>query len=404
MKKKLLSQKKVSSLALILLCFNASFGQQTIGEFSVMDGGFESQTITSIVGSVAHATNWTISSPTSSATKAVITDPNAARSGNKYASFSNAAAGNTRLQSPIAYTLAASTQYTVQYYFKADVSVSPSPLGYLTGAVYFNTTGTNAAIVPNPSTFVADTWIKGYATFTSTSTTGTPRFGAPRINGVTNNTDIINVDDFVVYAGSLDETAPDSPAAPIVSGLNVSWTAPGTGVDGGGYVVVRYATSPNADNDPKQNGIYNVGNTLTTGTASLLGTVVYIGTDTSFTDAVVGSVSGTDFYKVYTVDKAFNYSSEGATLKNDQWSLNNPIGVYPNPVKDNQFSITLPASISEKVAVGIYNISGQLVYKADITSASNTIAVRPTQSLKAGVYVVKVENNGNTSTQKITVR
>lgn len=400
MKKKLLSQKISSSLALMLLCFNASFGQQTIGEFSVMDGGFESQTITSIGSSTPHATNWTISSPTSSATKAVITDPNAARSGNKYASFSNAALGNTRLQSPIASTLASSTQYTVQYYFKAAVS----PLGYLTGAVYFSTTGTNAAIVPNPATFIADTWIKGYATFTSTSATGTPRYGAPRINGVTNNADIINVDDFVVYAGSYDETAPDSPAAPIVSGLNVSWTAPGTGVDGGGYVVVRYATSPNADNDPKQNGIYNVGNTLTDGTASLLGTVVYIGTDTSFTDAVAGSVSGSDFYKVYTVDKAFNYSSEGGTLKNDQWSLNNPISVYPNPVKDNQFSISLPASISGKVAVGIYNISGQLVYKAETTSASNTIAVRPTQSLKAGVYVVKVENNGKTNTQKITIR
>lgn len=403
MKKQLPSQKILSSLALILLCCNASFGQQTIGEFSAMDGGFESQTITSIIGSVSHATNWTISSPTSSATKAVVTDPNAARSGNKYASFSNASAGNTRLQSPIASALAASTQYTVQYYFKADVSVSPSPLGYLTGAVYFNTTGTNAAIVPNPAAFVADTWIKGYATFTSTATTGTPRFGAARINGITNTTDIINVDDFVVYAGPLDETAPDAPSAPAVSGLSVSWTAPGTGIDGGGYVVVRYATSPNADNDPKQNGIYNVGNTLTEGTASLVGTIVYVGTNTSFTDAVAGAVSGSDFYKVYAVDKAFNYSS-AATLKTNQWSVNNPISVYPNPIKDNQFSISLPASIAGKVAVGIYNISGQLVYKAGVTQASETIVVRPTQSLKAGVYVVKVDNNGNTSTQKITVR
>lgn len=401
MKKKLLSQKIISSLALMLVCFNASFGQQTIGEFSVMDGGFESQTITNIGGTAPHATNWTISSPTSSSTKAVVTDPNAARSGNKYASFSNASApGNTRLQSPIASALASSTQYTVQYYFKA----AASPLLYLTGAIYFNTTGTNAVIVPNPETFVADTWIKGYATFTSTATTGTPKFGSSRINGAASTTDIINVDDFVVYAGPLDETAPDSPSAPAVSGLSVSWTAPGTGVDGGGYVVVRYAVSPNADNDPKQNGIYNVGNTLTTGTGSLLGTVVYIGTNTSFTDAVAGSVSGSDFYKVYAVDKAFNYSNEGGTLKNDQWNLNNPISVYPNPVKDNQFSITLPASISGKVAVGIYNISGQLVYKAHETSASNTIAVRPTQLLKAGVYVVKVENNGKTSTQKITIR
>jgi hypothetical protein len=399
MKKKLLSQKILPSLALMLVCFNASFGQQTIGEFSVMDGGFESQTITTINVITPNATDWTISTSPASTTRAIVTDANAARSGSKYASFSNAASGSTRLQSPIASTLAASTQYTVQYYFKAAVS----PLAYLTGAVYFNTTGTNAAIVPKPATFVANTWIKASATFTSTATTGTPRFGAPRINGTTNTTDIINVDDFVVYAGPLDETAPDAPSAITVSGLSVSWTAPGTGVDGGGYVVVRYATPPAADNNPKQNGIYKIGNTLTEGTASLAGTIVYVGTNTSFTDAVAGAVSGSDFYKVYAVDKAFNYSS-AATLKTNQWSVNNPISVYPNPVKDNQFSISLPASIAGKVAVGIYNISGQLVYKAVVTEASDTIAVRPAQSLKAGVYVVKVDNNGHTSTQKITVR
>lgn len=399
MKKKLLSQKILSSFALMTLCFNVSFGQQTIGEFPTMDGGFETQTITTINVIAPNATDWTISTSPASTTRAVVSDPNAARSGNKYISFSNAVSGSTRLQSPIASTLAPSTQYTVQYYFKAAVS----PLAFLTGAVYFNTTGTNAAIVPKPATFVANTWMKASATFTSTATTGTPRFGAPRINGITNTTDIINIDDFVVYAGPLDETAPDAPSAPTVNGLSVSWTAPGTGVDGGGYMVVRYATLPAADNDPKQNGIYKIGNTLTEGTASLVGTVVYIGTNTSFTDAVAGSVSGSDFYKVYTVDKAFNYSSE-TTLKTNQWSVNNPISIYPNPVKDDQFTISLPASISEKVVVGIYNMSGQLVYKTDVAGASNSIVIHSVQLLKTGVYVVKVENEGKTYAQKITVR
>jgi hypothetical protein len=80
--------------------------------------------------------------------------------------------------------------------------------------------------------------------------------------------------------------------------------------------------------------------------------------------------------------------------------VNNPISIYPNPVKDNQFTISLPASISGKVVVGIYNMSGQLVYKTDIAGASNSIAIHPTQSLKTGDYVVKVENNGKNKYSK----
>ncbi|MBC7845995.1 MAG: T9SS type A sorting domain-containing protein [Flavobacterium sp.] len=388
MKKKLLSQRILSGLGLIILCSNISFGQQVIGEFAVMDGGFEGQTAGNVTATAASTSAWTFSTP-SSATKEIIDNSSQSRSGNKYFSFTST--GTSRMQSPLS-NLAINTKYTVQYYFKA----ASDPTNKLTGAVY---PGAIAADVAPPAVWVNGTsWYKAYATVTTNGTgTAATAFAAVRY-GTSTYLGVLNVDDFVVYAGDVDIALPDAPSAPIVSGLNVSWTAPGTGVDGGGYVVVRYATSPNADNDPNQNGVYAVGNTITNGTGSLVGTVVFVGSGTSFTDSVTG------FYKVYTVDKAFNYSAEVTTLKNNQWSLNNPISVYPNPVKDNQFSISLPASISGKVAVGIYNVAGQLVYKADATVSSNTIAVRPAQSLKSGVYVVKVENNGNSSTQKITVR
>ena len=398
MKKKLLSIEILSSLLLIALSANLSFAQQSIGQFPVMDGGFEAQTITSMDVITPHAANWTMSTTPASATRAVINNPVEARSGNRYITFSNAASGNTRLQSPIASTLAAGTQYTVQYYFKAAVS----PLAYLTGAVYFNTAGTNAAIIAKPTLFVPNTWIKASATFTSTAAAGTPRFASPRINGVTNTTDVINIDDFVVYSGGLDETAPDAPSDVIINGLSVSWTPPATGVDGGGYVVVRYSTIPAVNNAPKQNGIYQVGNVITEGNASLSGTVVYVGTNTAFADAVSGSVSGQDFYKVYTVDKAFNYSSE-ANLGIDELNQNSAIAIYPNPVKDNRFTITLPESVSGKIILGIYNVSGQLVYKKEFTADGISVAADLERSLKTGVYIVQVENNGKTWSQKITI-
>ncbi|MGQ7947544.1 T9SS type A sorting domain-containing protein [Flavobacterium sp. WC2509] len=407
MKKNLLNQRILPSLGLMLLCSNLSFGQQTIGEFPVMDGGFETQTISSMGKNIADPVEWTISTNTAP-TKSIITNAASARSGSKYASFSNGTTGSARLQTPIASTLATGTKYTVQYYFKAGTS----PLAYLTGAIYSNGNSTNAPIITKPTIglFVVDTWIKAYATFTSnvTAGTGTAVFASPRINGTTNTTDIINIDDFVVYAGDIDETAPNAPSAVTVNGLDVSWTAAAGGVDGGGYVVVRYASQPASDNNPNQNGIYKVGNIFTSGTNLLPGTIVYIGNGatTSITDGVVGSNSGQDFYKVYAVDKAFNYSPSGTVtaLGTNQWSLNNQISIYPNPVKNSQITISLPASISGKVAVRIYNIGGQLVYKTDVVDAVNSIEVLPNRSLTAGVYVVKVENNGNTSIQKITVK
>jgi hypothetical protein len=413
MKKKIPNQKRLTplfySICMLSLIANVSWGQQipalqqVIGSFPIMDGGFEAQPLGASYQPLntitVNASNWTISTTPASTTRSVIANASEARSGSNYVAFSNA--GSTRLQSPIA-PLLGGTQYTVQYFYKS--TLSPVSLS-LTGAIY-NTGGVNAALTPTPaSAWVTNTWTKGSATFTSGTATGSNYFASPRMgNGTADNSTILNVDDFVVYAGALDEIAPLAPSPAAVSGLAVSWTAPIGGVDGGGYLVVRYATSPNVDNAPNQNGIYAVSNTITKGTGSLRGTVVYIGTATSFTDAVAGSSSGNDFYKIYAVDKAFNYSSEGGTLKTNQWSETNPISIYPNPVKDNQFTISLPSSISGKVVVGIYNISGQLVYKADATGASNSIVIRPTQSLKVGVYVVKVENDGKTNTQKITVR
>lgn len=114
------------------------------------------------------------------------------------------------------------------------------------------------------------------------------------------------IDDVAVYVGtSVDNAAPNSPTGTIVgnamsNSLNVSWTAASGGTDGGGYLVVRNTVDPTTA--PNVNGIYDVGNTIDTGT------VVYNGTGTSFTDTGL-SLNTQYFYRVYTYDKAFNYSA-----------------------------------------------------------------------------------------------
>ncbi|QBN20407.1 T9SS type A sorting domain-containing protein [Flavobacterium nackdongense] len=289
------------SLCILFLCANVGWGQQTIGTFPTMDGGMEGQTLGTVAISTTSTTAWTATN--CGTTKAILNTVGGSRSGSKFATFTASTTLNSRFTSPTVATTFAATQYTVQYWARA----AASPLATLGGALYSGASTLVVSSSQNPTTWInATDWFKVNVTVTAASI---PTYGAVRLSAGSTIGDI-SIDDFVIYAGALDATAPSSPTALSVSGLGVSWTAPAGGVDGGGYVVVRYATNPNLDNDPNQNGIYASSNTITNGTGSLVGTVVYVGTATSFTDAVAGSSSGNDYYKVYAVDKAFNYSDE----------------------------------------------------------------------------------------------
>ena len=136
------------------------------------------------------------------------------------------------------------------------------------------------------------------------------------------NTPQIAIDEIKVanswagVTGTGDNIAPNSPGAVTVNNptgttLDVSWSSASGFVTGDGYMVVRYTSNPNANNDPSQQTVYAVGNTITNGTGSLTGTVVYVGTGTTLTDT--GLTAGTSYYyKVYTFDTCRNYSVESS--------------------------------------------------------------------------------------------
>ena len=308
MKNKLLFRKAVTqfffSLCLMLCCANSSWGQQTIGSFPYMDGGFEGQT-TGTLGSVVTAGSWIRATATNGASTINTTG---ARTGAKFANTTyTLTSGNNRiLQSPNSPSTASTdwptaASHTVQFWIKNSTGTS-IPVGVgSTGANYVSPAITSGS----------GTWLMYTQTVTAASASQAASYAAVRIANAAANFDI---DDFVVYLGAADSTPPAAAtaAATPISGTTVSWTAALGGVDGGGYMVVRYASNPNIDQDPNQNGIYAKNLSITNGTngVSNPGTVVYIGTGTSFTDDVAGSSSGTDYYKIYTVDKAFNYAAE----------------------------------------------------------------------------------------------
>ena len=324
MKKLLLNRKRLLQLALtlclILVSANTSWGQQVIGEFPTMDGGFENQAVAALPVVTTASPNtssvWTMTGTSATACKS-----DTPRTGGKYVSFLSTGA-NRRLNSPTAAADAVSQTgtYTIQYWYRTGTI---APLTTTTYGVFYSdlnliaqTWGTYPTIIyPIPAyTLYAPVIAANVSGWTKMSVTitnpmggaATPKNGffSPFKSG--SFTGFIDIDDAVMYAGAEDVTAPADPtggaaASILATQQDISWTAASGGVDGGGYMVVRGIADPAA---PLQaNGIYAVGNTVAIGE-----TVVYLGTGTSFTDT--GLTANTPYYyRIYTVDKAFNYSS-----------------------------------------------------------------------------------------------
>ncbi|WP_298512083.1 T9SS type A sorting domain-containing protein [uncultured Kordia sp.] len=373
---------------------------QVIGEFPIMDGGMESQTAGNMSSAGSGQTGtaqtaWTVSSTGNSAVRDMTNDAMLARTGDFSAAFGiDAGATNLRLQSPSTQTpnlLQTGTEYTVQFFYNA----SADPGNDLDPGIYLNnTSGSNTTNKTDDPAFVANTWVKTYGTVTTGANFNASHWAVARMSG--SNLTQVRVDDFVVYSGAYDNTPPNDPTAGTYANNSgtaaIGWTAPSSGVDNGGYVVIKYTSAPNPDNDPSQNGIYEYGNTTTNGTGALTGTVIYIGTDTSFTDIYATG----NHYKIYAVDKAFNYSNEivvsDATLSLDETETS-VFRLYPNPSKG---TLNIQTNTNDAISVRIYSMLGREVLNAD--KVTNTIDI---SSLNNGMYLVKIETNNGSITKKI---
>jgi len=304
--------KLFAFMLIISITIGNVYSQQVIGTFPNMNGGFESETAgnlsTNSLATGVTSTNWTVSQ-TASTTYLITNNSSTARTSNKYLTLGNTASASRRWQSPTAPDgnsvsgVQNATAYVIQYYYRTS---SATAITNLQTILNLDGGGTSITATNAPLTGTNNNWTKAVVTCTTGTSAVSPRYGVGGFRVSSNLTTInVDVDDYVVYAGTaVDETAPDPATGisftPASYQIGVSWTAPVSGVDGGGYMVVRHTADPTTA--PNVNGIYAVGNTIGSGT------VVYIGTGTSFTDVSL-STTTQYFYRVYTVDKAFNYST-----------------------------------------------------------------------------------------------
>jgi hypothetical protein len=307
-----------------LVTIQQANAQQLIGVFSNMDAGFERQSNGSLP-TAASATQWASNASGNGQVKSVIAT--GGYGGPKYLNIGKSATATQNTTTTgignwiNTTTFTVGTIYVVQFFYKYSSVIPNNPSPNLGSSIFISADGTSgnrksvSINLPNTTAWTKLT-VLDTASFSVNPTTN-GNAGIVIKTAVAGTPVLVDVDNFVVYpadnqaAPAPDVTAPDAVTA--VSAIanspadaTVNWSAPSTGIDNGGYVVVRYTTEPtNADN-LLNNAVYAVGNPVGSGT------VVYIGTSTSFTDA---SLTGNTqyYYRIFTCDKAFNYANPGNT-------------------------------------------------------------------------------------------
>jgi hypothetical protein len=130
---------------------------------------------------------------------------------------------------------------------------------------------------------------------------------------------------------------------------------------------------------------------------TFLGTITPLGT-TVATDISFVTTASASSYK----NDRFKITFQNKTLSDDNF-ISEQIVLYPNPVTNNQFNLTLPAMMQGPLHVQLINVNGQLVYQLE-TEAKPMLNVALNKVLPQGVYFVKISNKGITLTKKITIK
>ena len=78
----------------------------------------------------------------------------------------------------------------------------------------------------------------------------------------------------------------------------------------------------------------------------------------------------------------------------------NSLNVYPNPTKGN-ITIELPENFNDEYNIDVYSLSGAKVLTKLINKNNNSINL---ENLNNGLYIIRLENNGEIYSQKIKIR
>lgn len=113
----------------------------------------------------------------------------------------------------------------------------------------------------------------------------------------------------------------------------------------------------------------------------------------SYTFFINGFINGTA-YKSNEASLSFTYTGLGGVSKI------NHLSIYPNPTRGN-ITVDLPQNFTGNYNLNVYSISGAQVYSTLISKSDNRINL---YNLKDGLYIIRVEHEGEVYSQKIQLR
>ncbi|MCC7533696.1 MAG: T9SS type A sorting domain-containing protein, partial [Bacteroidia bacterium] len=80
----------------------------------------------------------------------------------------------------------------------------------------------------------------------------------------------------------------------------------------------------------------------------------------------------------------------------------NGLTIYPNP-SNGKFTVQSKEVLNGTTEITLYNILGAKVYSTSTEINGTSIDIN-TQGLKAGIYLVQINNNGTMHTERITIK
>lgn len=131
-------------------------------------------------------------------------------------------------------------------------------------------------------------------------------------------------------------------------------------------------------------------------------------TDIGVYPIIIKSITFTPYWKGYTAGEntitihglwaEYDVNKSGVE---DVWTTkDSKISIFPNPVVDGRFAIN--STDMDKLNVGIYNMSGALLWSKAITVKDGKAIVEP--GLAAGIYLVKVEGGTESVVCKVIMK
>ena len=96
-----------------------------------------------------------------------------------------------------------------------------------------------------------------------------------------------------------------------------------------------------------------------------------------------------------TLDELSITSTPNFTLANQSFSQIDGLKMYPNPAKNNLF---IETALNSDINVSIINVLGKEVINSKVNNNTVTIS-----GLTPGVYIVKITEEGKTSTKKLII-